>query len=384
MKPATTVDVAIIGGGIIGCSIALRLAQARLRVCVIERGEPGCEASHAAAGMIAPQGETVQPDAFFELGAASRDLYPKFVSEVEEMSGESVGYRRDGALLVAISEREIEELDHIYQGQTRAGLKIEKLDPQAVRRLVPELSEAIQVGLFISNDQWLDNESLMVALVRSASRLGVTFHSHFDVTKLNIRNHTVESVAALPFKQETTQRSHGEETLISASHFVLAAGSWSAELLKPLGVSIPLTPCRGQMIEFDTPGNLPMVVRAGIHYLVPRSKGRVVAGTTAEYVGFEKAVTGIGLQTILEGTSRIAPAVKQYQFRRAWAGFRPDTPDHLPVIGYAATENLLLATGHFRNGILLAPVTAQIVSNLILTGSTDKPIKPYEPGRFAH
>lgn len=382
VKTEKTADVAIIGGGIIGCSIALRLAQAHLRVCVIERGDPGCEASTAAAGMIAPQGETVQPDAFYELGAESRDLYPQFISEIEALSGESAGYRRDGAVLVAISPHEIEELEHVYQGQTRVGLTIEKLDHRGVRQLAPGLSENIQAGLFVAQDHWLDNERLMKALVIAATRLGVTFRTHLSVTRFNMRNDAVKSVAASP-SEGSGPDSATEESLISAGHFVVAAGCWSRELMAPLGIHIPLVPCRGQMIEFDAPADIPLVVRAGIHYLVPRPLGRVIVGTTAEYVGYDKAVTGAGLRSILEGTTRIAPGVKQYRFRRAWAGFRPDTPDHLPVIGRGAVRNLTLATGHFRNGILLAPITAQVVSELIVKGSTAEPLNPYNPSRFA-
>jgi glycine oxidase len=136
------------------------------------------------------------------------------------------------------------------------------------------------------------------------------------------------------------------------------------------------------MIEFDSAADLPLPVRLGHHYLVPRSGSRVLAGTTQEYVGYEKAVTGGGLQSILEGTARLAPLVGDYRFRRAWAGLRPDTADHLPILGYGELENLIFATGHFRNGILLAPLTAQLISELFLTRSTSRSLEAYRPGRF--
>jgi len=137
------------------------------------------------------------------------------------------------------------------------------------------------------------------------------------------------------------------------------------------------------MIEFESPQDFPLVVRASTHYLVPRAQRRIVAGTTTEYVGFEKAVTGEGLRSILEGAMRITPLVKQLRFRRAWSGLRPDTADHLPILGYGELDNLLFATGHFRNGILLAPITAQLISELLLAGSTSRPIEVYRPTRFA-
>jgi len=367
-------DVIIIGGGIIGCSIALRLAQARVQVTVLDRGEPGIEASSAAAGMLAPQGEVTDPDDFFELCAASRDLYPSFVAEIEELSGQKVGYRRDGTLMVAISDEERNELDHIYKGQTAHGLALEKLSAKEVHHRAAGLSANIQSGLFIPGDHSVDNERLVKALVEACRRLGVKFLKGCGVTKLNAENGRVQSVEA---GNQSSAENH------SSAHFVLAAGCWSSGLMKPLGIPIPVEPCRGQMIEFESPNDLPLTVRAGHHYFVPRAGRRIVAGTTGEYVGFEKEVTGEGLRSILEGLERMAPMVKNLHFRRAWAGLRPDTADHLPIFGYGELENLAFATGHFRNGILLAPITARLISELILTGSTSQPIEAYRPTRFA-
>jgi len=374
--PSRIADVIVIGGGIIGCSIALRLAQARLRVLVLERAEPGSEASSAAAGMLAPQGEMIEHEAFFELCVASRDLYPSFVAELEELSGLGVGYRRDGTLLVAAEENHARELSAICQAQTRRGFNLQLLEPAEIHRQVPGLSPEIRSGLFVSGDHWVDNQQLMRALVESCGRLGVGFEAGRAVTKLNARSGRVESV-------EVSPGSMGAGSPHSAGSFILAAGCWSHELVAPLGMNLSLKPCRGQMTEFDAPAELPLVVRAGIHYLVPRAPQRIVVGTTAEYAGFEKAVTGEGLRSILEGAMRIAPLLRDCRFRRAWAGLRPDTMDHLPILGYGEVKNLIVATGHFRNGILLAPVTAQVISELLLTGSTSPPIEPYRPARFA-
>ena len=376
-----TADVMVIGGGIIGCSIALRLAQAKLKVCVLDRGEPGAEASSAAAGMIAPQGETVAPDAFFDLGAASRDVYPDFVAEIEDLSGQNVGYRRDGALLVAVNDDEIRVLDEIHQGQSNYGLRLEKLSGDEVQGRVPGASHEIRSGLFVAGDHWLDNERLARALVEACKVMGVKFRAHTSVTKFNVSGSRVESVEAQA-DAVLDSRLRGNDRL-SAGRFVLAAGCWSGKLMAPLDVSLPLNPCRGQIIEFEAPTELPHVIRAGHHYLVPRANRRVLAGTTAEYVGFEKEVTGEGLRSIIEGASRIFPRVKEFHFRRAWAGLRPDTPDHLPILGLGDYENLIFATGHFRNGILLAPITAQLIAELITSGSTSRSIEAYRPGRFA-
>ncbi len=373
---AETADVIVIGGGIIGSTIALRLAQAGLKVGVFDRGEPGGEASSAAAGMIAPFGEKIELGPFFDLCLASHQLYPGFVQEVEELSGVRVDYRRDGTLLVGVSEDDSRELEEIAASRQKLGMRHEKLGAEAARQRLPSLSPAIRCGLFIPDDHCVDNELLMQAAIGAAQLQGVSFFSQSPVRKLNVRKGRVESV-------EVGADHIGEGATFSAAQFILAAGCWSAELVKPLGIALHTQPCRGQMIEFDCRDEFPLVLRAGHHYLVPRDGGRVVLGTTAEYVGYEKTVTGGGLRSILEGAERIMPNVKNFKFRRAWAGLRPDTADHLPILGWGESPNLIFATGHFRNGILLAPITAKLISELVLTGSTSIAIQAYQPTRFA-
>ncbi len=370
-------DVLIIGGGLIGCSIALRLAQVGLRVSVLDRGEPGGEASAAAAGMLAPHGETVEPDAFFELCVASRDLYPQFVTEVEELSGQSVGYRRDGTLLVSLDEEGEKELEHVHHTQQQAGYQLERLSSAEAARRIAGLSPEIRGGLFVPGDHWVDNQRLTTAVIAACRRLGVTLCGGRPVTKLNVRSGRVESVeAGYGPTAEAGSR-------FSAGQVVLAAGCWSRDLVAPLGIMLPMEPCRGQMLEFDAPMELPLVLRSGIHYLVPRSPQQVLVGTTAEYVGYEKAVTGEGLRSILEGAMRLFPGIRDFRLRRAWAGLRPDTTDHLPILGRGEIENLIFATGHFRNGILLAPITAQLISELALGSSLSRSLDAYRPTRFA-
>ena len=372
-----TADVLIIGGGLIGCSIALRLARAGLRVSVLDRGEPGGEASAAAAGMLAPHGETVEPDAFFELCVASRDLYPQFVAEVEDLSGQCVGYRRDGTLLVSLDEEGEKELDHVHHTQQQAGYQLERLSSAEAARRLAGLSPRIRGGLFVPGDHWVDNQRLTTAVIAACRRLGVTLCGERPVTKLNVGSGRVESVEA-GYGQKADPGSR-----FSAGQVVLAAGCWSRELVAPLGIMLPMEPCRGQMLEFDAPAELPLVLRSGIHYLVPRSPQQVLVGTTAEYVGYEKAVTGEGLRSILEGAMRLFPGARDFRLRRAWAGLRPDTADHLPVLGRGEIENLIFATGHFRNGILLTPITAQLISELVLGNSPSRPLDAYRPTRFA-
>jgi glycine/D-amino acid oxidase-like deaminating enzyme len=210
----------------------------------------------------------------------------------------------------------------------------------------------------------------MRALLIACQRADVRMKPGYAVNKFHTRGDRIESAEA------------GNGAHFTAKTFVLAAGCWSGEVAGGMGIHVPITPCCGQMMEFEAPRELPFVVRAGIHYLVPRPERRLLVGTTAEYTGFEKAVTAKGLLSILAGAAALAPPLNEFRFLRAWAGLRPDTADHLPILGYGEIENLIFATGHFRNGILLAPVTAEIIADLILKGSTPRPLEPYRPTRF--
>jgi glycine oxidase len=281
-----------------------------------------------------------------------------------------VGYRSDGSLLVALNEELEAELTEVHRTQTAQGFSLHPLTAAEAHAREIGLSPQVRSGLFVPGDHWVDNERLMSALLIAGQRAGVRFEAGMPVRKFHTKGDHIESVAA------------GNHASFTAQTYVLAAGCWSGKVANGLGIHVPVTPCRGQMMEFEAPRELPYVVRAGIHYLVPRPERRLLAGTTSEYIGFEKAVTGKGLLSILEGAVRLAPLVSDFRFLRAWAGLRPDTADHLPILGYGDFGNLVFATGHFRNGILLAPVTAEIIAALILKGSASRPIEAYRPTRF--
>jgi glycine oxidase len=373
-------DAIVIGGGIIGSSIALRLAQAGLNVSVFDRSQPGAEASTAAAGMIAPQGERTGSRPFRELCWASHSLYPEFVAEVEELTGQQVGYRRDGTVLLALNEEQARELDvieadkaeaHGTSSTRREVARAERLSHAAVARRVRGLNDEATGALFLPADHWVDNERLTTAVIESAHRLNVVFVANQPANRFIVTDGRVESVEA-----------GGER--FSAGEFVLAAGAWSGTLARSVGLEIPTVPCHGQMMEFELSSELPMLVRAGHHYLVPRAGRKVIAGTTAEYIGFEKSVTAAGLDSILEGTLRLAPFLADARFVRAWSGLRPDTVDHLPVLGASGIAGLTVATGHFRNGILLAPVSARLIADLVLSRSVPESLLPFRADRFAN
>jgi glycine oxidase len=312
----------------------------------------------------------VEPRPFSELCVASRNLYPRFAAEIEECSGHPAGYRSDGALLVALDENTEEELAEVYRTRSAQGFALQPLNGAEVQERGAGLAPQIRSGLFIPGDHWVDNERLMRALLVACERAGVRVEANCAMRKFHTKGGRIESITA------------GNDGSFTAKTYVLAAGSWSGEVAAGLGMHLPVTPCRGQMMEFEVQRELPFVVRSGIHYLVPRPERRLLVGTTAEYTGFEKAVTAKGLLSILQGAVGLAPLVGESRFLRAWASLRPDTADHLPILGYGEIENLVFATGHFRNGILLAPMTAEIIADIILKGTTPRPVEAYRPTRF--
>lgn len=361
-------DAAVIGGGIVGSSIALRLAQAGMTVTVFDRGPAGREASSAAAGMIGPQAEKMGSPDFADLCRLSHGLYPEFAAEMEALSGEKVNYRRDGTLLLALDDEQSRELDEIEKHA--ASGTVERLNSQALRRRVPGFAAAARRALFVSGDHWVDNERLTQAVIKAAQARGVVFRENTPVRRIQVRRDRVEGI-------ETGDGS------ISAGEVILAAGCWSGTLAATAGVEIPMEPCRGQMLEFELDSALPMVVRAGHSYLVPREGNMVVVGTTAEYVGFNPAVTADGMAEVLRAAFCFAPFLGKGRFRRAWAGLRPDTADHLPVLGRCGTNGLTFATGHFRNGILLAPVTARLIADVVTNGANPPLLESFGAQRFA-
>ncbi|MGH9357630.1 MAG: NAD(P)/FAD-dependent oxidoreductase, partial [Terriglobia bacterium] len=275
----------------------------------------------------------------------------------------------------AFDEDEARELEQIYEGQTRFGLAVEKLSGDEVRRRLPQVSPCVISGLFLAHDAWLNNELLVSALHKACRAVGVAFHAHSPMARFNATGERIESISV--------ESGPGQAPAsYSADYFVLAAGAWSGELAATLDLRLPVKPCRGQMIELEGAEGFPFTVRAGHFYCVPRSGGRLIVGSTMEYSGFEKAVTVGGLLSILERARRLTPEIANLRFCRAWSGLRPDTADHRPILGRGKRSNLVFATGHFRNGILLTPITARLVAELILTGSPPLSLQPYSPLRF--
>lgn len=364
-------SVAVIGGGIIGCSIAYELAKAGCRVTVLERATPGAEASGAAAGLLAPLGESAKPDPFHELAIASWRLYPGVVAELCDVTGVDVEYMTAGTLYpISTAEDGREALGRRDWPLAREfGVRV--VEGADLHRMEPALSREIPAALFVQGDHWVNNQRLVAAYAAAAARRGVSIRTGVEVSGIAIEGGRASGAVA-----------GGER--IEAERVVLAAGAWSGTLASPLGLDLPVSPVRGQMLAVS---NVPPLLTHAIHgpqgYLTPRPSGELLIGATVEHVGFSRAVTPDGLAHLLTGALATVPEIGRRPITRSWCGFRPWAPDSLPVLGaWPGIEGLYVATAHYRNGILLAPVTAALISRCILEGVTPIQLKPFLPDRF--
>ncbi|MEK6300863.1 MAG: glycine oxidase ThiO [Acidobacteriota bacterium] len=361
-------DVIIAGGGVIGCSIALKLAEAGLGVTLLERGRVGCEASRAAAGMLAAQSETTGAGPFSDLCLQSRSMYREFAAHLTEASGIDIEYNDQGLLFVMLDGEEA--ATRWVSAQTEAGTELERLSPSAVRDFEPAVTESATGAIFIPGDHQVENRRLMDALEVAIRRAGVQLVEGAEVTALTAHRGKVTGVV-----------SNGDR--FDAAVVVVAAGTWSSRLIEPLRLNVKVIPARGQMIAVRGQGcSINRALQSSKVYLVPRRDGRLLIGATVEYAGFEKGVTVGGISSLLSAAIELAPSLRGFEIAETWSGLRPDTGDHLPILGPAGIDGLVLATGHFRNGILLAPVTAKLIAELILTGRAPPALKPFSNERF--
>ena len=360
----------VVGGGVIGCSIALRLAQAGLKVAVLERGRIGREASWAAGGMISPQTEATGPGPFFDLCLRSRAIYPKFAAEVTELSGIDVEYQDRGSLCIQFMDDDREYVRKWTGWQSEAGLRIEAIAVDTVGQMEPMVTESATGAIFVPDDHQIENRRLMNGLELVLRRLGVEVLEGRIATGLIVERNQIRGVLC------GAQR-------IDSGLVVIAAGCWSGELLEPAGLKVEMIPARGQMVALKSAG-LPInhVLHSSKCYVIPRLDGRILVGATVEYAGFEKGITAGGISSLLAAAIEMAPALRSCEILEAWSGLRPDTSDHQPILGPSGIDNLLLATGHFRNGILLAPITAELIAATISSGRPASELRPFSVARF--
>src|SRR4051794_39249361 len=363
-------DVAIVGGGLIGLSAGWRAATRGLRVCVLDRGELGGGTSRVSAGMLAPISEADAGErALLRLGLESARAWPAFAEELEAASGIAVDYRANGTLLVARDRDEAEALDRELALRARFGLRAERLLPSRARRLEPALAPTVRLALDVPDDHAVDPRLTVAALARAAERAGAVLRADAEVT------------AVLP--GAGVRLRSGE--VVRARRVVIAAGPWSGVLAGvPEEARVPVRPVKGQSLRLRDPagpGLIERVVRWDGGYLVPRTDGRYVLGATVEERGFDTAMTAGGVHDLLRDGAELVPGVLELEVEELIAGLRPGTPDNTPVIGLSpAAPELIWATGHYRNGALLAPVTADFVVAELCGAFADA---DFSPARFA-
>lgn len=358
----SSTDILIIGGGIIGFSLAVELKLLGASVTILT-GEFKQSAARAAAGMLAPQAERIPASPMLDLCLQSRALYPAWVEQLEDITGLQTGYWRSGILAPVCQDRD-------YKHPESSSLNSHWLDGNAIRQHQPGLGEQIIGGWWYPEDGQVDNCALFRTLQAATKQLGieVILDSAVEIIQQGDRVFGVETTAGK----------------LQADRYVLATGAWSEKLL-----NIPVFPRKGQMLSVCVPKNytvsqpLQTVLFGTGIYIVPRQDGRIIIGATSENVGFTGGNTPTGMQSLLTGAIELYPELENYPILEFWWGFRPATPDELPILGASSLENLMLATGHYRNGILLAPVTAKLLADLIWEEKLDPLLAVFHYSRFA-
>ena len=366
-------DVIIIGGGIIGGSIAWELARRGLHPLVLDRQEAGREASWAAAGMLQTAPESADGFPLVPLARASLALYPEFVAAIEADSGRTVGLRRTGAMEIFFSSDAARELSTLIALHHGLGLPAEALPLDEALEMEPALSRHTQAAALLPQECALDSRALTDAVLAAAVAGGAVVLAGVGVESLIVNGARVEGVIAAGHR-------------FAADHVILAAGAFSSRLDAARRYA-PTRPVRGQMVALlSSAPPIRRVLRSTRGYIVPRDDARpqrLVAGSTLENAGYEKRVTPEGIARVLEAAQEIVPDLAAAAIVETWSGLRPDTPDHLPILGPTELEGLTIATGHFRNGILLAPITAKLIAEWITERRVSFEWDIFSPLRFA-
>lgn len=351
-------DILIIGGGVIGLAIALELRILGAQVTVLNRNFQQA-ATHAAGGMLAPQAEAIPPGPFLDLCLQSRALYPEWSRKLESLSGLPTEYWACGILSPLYSPEAIVPLPHPAA---------QWLDRAAIHQHQPGLSPEVMGGWWYPQDAQVDNRALAIALWKAVQELGVDLREGEGVGAIQVDRGQVTGVQT-------------RNTTYWADHYILATGAWSQELLP-----ISVYPKKGQMFAVQVPSQAPLplgqVLFGAETYIIPRRSGRIVVGATSEQVGFTPGNTPAGVQTLVASSLRLFPRLQHYEIQEFWWGFRPATPDEAPLLGASPYANLTLATGHYRNGILLAPITARLIADWVWLQQSAPLLQPFHYSRF--
>jgi glycine oxidase len=366
-------DVLIVGGGTIGLATGFELARQGTPVTVFERGEAGRGTSWQAAGMLAPDAEIgFEELELYRLSRESLRRWPEFAAAVEDAAETGVDYRDDGTLIVADDRDSAEKIRRLYEFQSEHGLDVEWLTGEEAREIEPFVAPRLSAAIYAPSDHQVDNRRLMDALKEAFLAEGGTLREHTPVT-------AVRPDADRP----AVVTEDGER--VEGQCVVVAAGVWSRRIDGLGGAQPSVRPVKGQMIQLtmQRPFGLEHVVRGPDAYLAPKSNGRLVVGATSEEMGFDTTVTAGGLYDVLEGAWEVVPGIRELPVDETWAGLRPASRDHAPILGRTDAPGVIAATGHYRHGILLTPVTAQEIARLVRTGETSQWLEPFSPTRFS-
>jgi glycine oxidase len=367
-----TYDVVIVGGGAIGLCCAWQLAQNGAKTVVLDRAEPPAGATRVAAGMLAPIGELAfgEPE-LLRMTIAAAEIYPDFVAKLEAASGLGSGYASHGALHIALDRDEASELRRVHDLQRSLGLGAEWLPPRRCRQLEPGLTPSFNGGVHVPGEAAIDPRRMTVALLAALAAEGAEVRGGTDVVAPILDGERLEGVLT------------GAGEALRADHVILATGAWAgAESWLPEPARPPVRPVKGEILELRSPdGAAPCerIVASERAYLVPRPDGRLIVGATTEERGFDATVTAGGVHELLREAYRLLPDVAEMELVEAMAGLRPGTPDNLPLIGRGALDGLILACGHYRNGILLAPITGEAVAAVAAGQPLPQPLAPADP-----
>lgn len=368
----TSYDVIIVGGGVIGSSIAFHLAKKKRKVLLVEKDRIGCEASSAAAGMLGAQAEITEAGPFYDMAQKSRSLFPAIAEELKECSGIDVHLVNKGLLKVARSEDEGNELKRLKSFYQKQGQRAEWLSDAELLEREPNLSRDLIGAMYLPDDGHVLAPELTSAFARAASILGVSLREYTTTTGIIIQKDRIIGV-------ETNGGNFYSDTV------VVASGVWSGTLLQQTGLHLPLYPVKGECFSLLYPAApiTATVISEGC-YIVPKQRGRLIVGATMAEGQYDKKVTLKGIRDLLTKAETILPNIVEGEWEKAWTGLRPQTPDGLPYMGkHPEIEGLFIAAGHFRNGILLSPITGQWMTELIEGDRQEETLQPFRVDRFS-
>lgn len=362
-------DVLVVGGGIVGSAIAWRLAKDGLSVTLLEKGEIGRESSWAAGGMLTPVHLAEYPPALVDVCNASLALYEPLCREVAAISGVDPEYRVTGLLLVVTDDAGEQAALELERWKRERRQPFERLSREEAIAAEPKLTPHLRRALRLPDIAQIRNNRMAVALAEAARKKGAEIRPNTPVT----------GFLRVPGRVNGVKTPRGD---VYAGTTILAAGAWSPELLKPLGLDLRVKPIKGQiLLAGGAPDFCRHMILDGESYLIPRADGRILVGSTLEDVGFDKSVILETIGDLAQRGAKLMPELGKLPMVTSWAGLRPATPDRLPYLGKGPVDGLIVATGHYRNGILLAPVTAEIVADLLAGQTPDVDLAPFDPLR---